>query len=231
MAWYKCIGSNSGGISLPTKYWHGTQDEYDNLSNYSNDTIYNIEHIVTGSYMNNVVKIMIGQNQIFPYELSGYDWYMNNMFFPDTNATETDNLWYSIDMGILLGSSENINKNWQMEFKATLSQTATLSGDQIIVGTGSNEDIKEIYLNTSGNLCISANGISDTSYISNANGYDIKIIRDGSNLELYKDGILVDTLTTYSQSLNTRYYLGISRYTNNYRFHGTIEYFKFKWLS
>lgn len=234
-----CMAIGGGGTTMPTKYWCGNQSEYDALQSYDDDTLYQIQVLYgnrTNYYTNYTSRFYIGSEQIFPPVLEGYDYFIENLSFPDTDASGREPYDYEIDTGIRLSTPSNYQKPWQLEFKATLSQTASLSGDQVIIGSGnSNGAIKEIYFNTSGDLCMYGNNISDEQKMSDANGHDIKIIHDGTDITIYKDGVLATTLSDCQQQSDgdsTDLSLGICRYTNNrsYRFHGTIHYLKFKWL-
>ena len=242
MAYFRCIGNNGGGGTLPTKYWHGTQSQFDAITTKSDDTVYHIEFPADGSTsrpnISNICGLYIGNTKIYPCAKNGYDYWIEDLFFPDTNATGISNIDYELNTGLDFCSATNKDRDWQIEFKATLSTTATLSGDQLICGVGnsvgSSSTIKELYFDTSGNLKMAGSGIGDSQYLADANGHDIKLVfsRSANTIEIYKDGTLGNTITNVgSTSAYTRYDLGISRYNNNYRFHGTINYFKFKWLS
>lgn len=247
MAWFKCVGPiEGGGMTLPTNYLRCSKEHYTNLQNkdpntlYFIDTIKNIRSSWNSRIIDGIREIYLGTQMIYPIKKDGYDWCIENLEFPDALGTDSETgksytvSDYEINMDIDLTSSENINKNFQIEFKATLSQTASLSGDQVIFGgTMSRSGIFECYLNTSGHLYFYANGISDSKFIDDANDHDIKIVRDGSNIEFYKDGTLITTVSTYAPDSNySGFPIGIARYNNNSSatFHGTIHYLKFKWL-
>lgn len=236
MAWFKCTGGSGGGIILPNTIWYGTKSQFDALTSKDPGTLYYVKRIANGdsSNINNSRGIYIGEDQIFPPKRGGYDLWIENLYFPDTNDTGLTNTDYQIDTGLAFCSSDNISRDWQLEFKATLS-TGSISGDQVICGCGnSNGMLYEVYLNTSGGLCIYGSGISDGQKVADANGHDIKLIfsRANNTIEVYKDGTLETTLTGIgSPSANDAYELGICKYKNSYRFHGTINYMKFKWLN
>ena len=233
----------SGEINAPTKFWQGLQSQYDALVSYESDRMYTIVATINqmsdtmSGYINKISKIYIGDTLVYPVEEQGYDWCITDYFLPDNNAsTNGDNRDYDVNVGVYFQSDANKNRDWQIEFKATLSTGSYSSSDQVLFGQGNNSSarLKEVYFNASGNLYISGNSISDIEYISDANGHDIKMIYSNTNgtIELYKDGTLVNTITGVPTSYSAaNYELGLCRYKSSYRFHGTINYFKFKWLS
>ncbi len=228
MNFYRCgAAGGGGGITLPTNFWHGDQNRYNAIEEKDPNTLYHLERPGVNN-RNDTFAIYLGETQLFPIVEEGYDWCIYNLYFPNSNDTGCDNSDYEIDTGLCL---ENGNRDWQIEFKATLSN-GSLSGDQVICGTGTNTILKECYFNTSGGLCLYGSGISDSQYVTNCSGHDMKFIfiRSENSLYIYKDGELADTRTGIGRP-STGYYLGISRYSSSYRFHGTIDYFKFKWLS
>lgn len=242
MAWFKCVGpiEGGGGISLPTNFWKGNQTDYDNLSSYDDSTLYEVIQTVntrsTMSYTYDCInKIYIGSTQVFPVQKDGYDFVIEDITFPSSGDND-----YQIKTGIdLIGhSSGNYNRNWQLEFKVELDSNPQISGDYVILGgQRSTSGLWEIYLNSSGDLYLFGHGVSDANYCSGANNHDIKIVRDGETLYVYKDNVLEYTKTGYLQNdygegSSTDYGLQINRYSgnSNYRFPGTIHYLKFKWL-
>lgn len=236
MAWYKCIGSSGGG-TLPTGMWYGTKSQFDAISVKNPNVIYYVKRL-SGGYLErnaDLRGIYVGDTQIFPPSKNGYDLWVENLFFPDTNESGLQNIDYQFDTGLAFCSADNVDRDWQMEFKATLSTTANLSGDQTIIGCGSNGSyLSSVYFNTSGGLCVYGAGISDGQKVADCNGHDIKFVfsRANNSMEIYRDGTLETTLTEIgSVTASDQYELGFSKYSNSYRFHGTINYFKFKWLS
>ena len=229
-----------GGMILPTKFWQGNQSEYDALSAYTDDTLYLIQQIYAqrNTYdVNFTQKIYIGDKQVFPQKVEGYDYFIENLTFPDSISSPK----IAADLGILtdidMELTETYQRDWQLEFNCEYSQTASIGGDQVVFGCQStNKSISEVYFNTSGKLCLCGGGISDTSYLDDAIGHDIKLIyRNGTGLEIYKDNVYQRTLSSYSQRENTqpcRYCKSIGQWGTNrsYYFHGTIHYLKFKWL-
>ena len=228
-----------GGISLPTNFWKGSQSDYDNLQSYDDNTLYYIEIHSADKDQSRIAhftsKIYLGTNQIFPVQKDGYDFYIENFDCPNTVPGNSDND-YAINTGILLHTTENVNRPWQLEFKAELAQSPAVSTDHVIIGGWRDQSqIYEIYLNNSGNLCVYAAGISDSSKVTDANNHDIKMIRNGSSIEIYKDDVLSTTLTGFNPGTTSGSYvypLMLNYYSRNenYRFHGTIHYLKFKWL-
>ncbi len=237
MAYFKCIGTNGGGVALPTKYWHGSKEQYDALSSYDSDTLYHCERStndntsIQNNYFNRTQAIYIGETMIFPYSLNGYDWYISDLFFPDGSVTGVGVRDWEVDTDLSLEDGGS----WQIEFKVNCTFSQQDGGaDQVICGTGlDNSILKELYLNASGHLCVNGSGIGDTQRVTNCNNVDIKLVFDATNqsLEIYKEGTLETTITGFNYSTSSKKYLGISRYSTRYRFHGTINYFKFKWLS
>ena len=237
MAWYKTGGGGGGSSKIPSNLWYGTQSQFAALSSKDKDTIYFVKRLSNSDTYkaSNCRGIYIGENKIYPPSKDGYDLYFENMFFPDSNESGLNNTDYQLDTGLGFCSSDNIGRDWQLEFKATLTTTGSVSGDQVICGCGSSNGwLYELYFNSSGSLCIYGSGISDGEKVSGANGHDMKLVftRSTSSLAIYKDNVLQTTLTGIGNpSANDNYELGICRYSNSYRFHGTINYLKFKWLS
>ena len=248
MAYFRCGSGNSGGgggLSVPTNVWYGTQSQFDDISTKDNNTLYYIQKRsyhgnINGTYTSTIDGIYIGNTKLYPIVKDGWDYVIENVYFPDTNPTGLYNVDYELNTGLQVNSAENKDRDFQIEFKATLSTTASLSGDQLLFGCGTSASsyysiFREVYLNTSGALCISGNNINDTSYVNDCSGHDMKFIfsRANNSLEIYKDGTLATTLNNIGTVTASDYDfdLGISRYNNNYRFHGTLNYFKFKWLT
>lgn len=210
----------------PKKYWKGTQSEFEALTP-SGDTLYMVTH--SDQFPNSATTIYKGSQQIFPAQVAGWDWYGEDMVFPDTNASDAiNNNNYSIDTGIFVNSEENVVRDWQMEFK--VSFTLGLSGENVICGTSGGGTIREVYVNSSGQLTFYCAGHGDTKVnTTNINNVAVKVIRHGATADIYYNDELVKTIsvteTVYDNSL------GIGKYRDNNRFRGTIHYFKFKWLS
>lgn len=108
MAWVRCIGGSGGGV---TSAWFGTQDEYDELSDYDSSVVYNIMEGVT------VVRIYSDNNIIWEHpglvfrllnldtlhDMSMMDSFMTEHYAFDSSRTLLDHTEYSklkIDINI-----------------------------------------------------------------------------------------------------------------------------------
>lgn len=219
------IGSISGGGDLPRKIRRCTWTEYQN-STKDNDTLYSIYG--NGKLGDITSKLMVGTKQIYPYCREGYEIDFVDVYFPDDRTLSP--IVYFIETGVCI-DGDNKTRNFELSFNATKSTTASsFYGDQEVIGTGDASTFRELYF--SGNdLQVNANGYGDSRILQNAWDQDItlKRVSSGTQLEIYKNGILDNTINI--TPVDNTYTLGIGRYSSSYRLQGTLNYITFKWLS
>jgi hypothetical protein len=215
---------SGGGGDLPRKIRRCTWSEYQS-STKDNDTLYSIYG--NGKLGDVTSKLMVGTKQIYPYCREGYEIDFVNVYFPDT---QTSTIIYCIETGVCV-DGDNKTRNFELSFNATKSTTASsFYGDQEVIGTGNASTLKELYF-FGNDLKVNANGYGDEKILDNAWDQDItlKRISSGTQLEIYKNGILSKTINI--TPIDNTYTLGIGRYSERYGFQGTLNYITFKWLS
>lgn len=233
--WANAIASIQSFVP-PVNIRRCTKSEYEAIASPSDDTIYLIAPYDSANSLGqaSTCEIFVGANRIFPAPKTqtGYDWYGANMVFPDTNAPDAyDGRTYDIETGIAINSADNVSRNWQMEFMVT--PASTWSGDNVIIGCSADGMVREIYLKKSGGnncLYLYINGYGDTRASNEeVTGVAIKIVKNGTTGTVYFNDTVITTFTFTETVYNNT--LGIGKYKSANRFYGTINYFKFKWLS
>ena len=215
------------GNSIPSKAQRCTVSEYAAMQSHDPDTMYLV--YTFGKYGMNTGKIYFGDDLIYPPHDLTHEFFYRSVLFPDSNAADSSgSASYFIETGICIDGANN-ERDFELAFKATKSPNATLS-EQVIIGTGSNSVLRELYY-YGNNLTLASTGYGDSTIVSNCWGHDItlKRINSGTTLEIYDGGILVNTITIVKQTDTET--LGLGRYNTSQRLQGTIDYISFKWLS
>jgi hypothetical protein len=158
-----------------------------------------------------------------PKPPTSYDYYIENVNLANNNY---------IDTQIPIFSSENITRDWQIDFKMHTSA----SGERPYIGTSkrSGKTI-ELYLDNSGtNLWMDNSGFPDPPFFPLASSIEDKdvTITMISNVITIKagDDIVIQKTTNQNTGTNT---LLIGKYvgSGDYYYNGYCDYFGFKWLT
>lgn len=232
-------GGGGGGGTTVTDVVHCTQTEYDAMSSHSNSTLY----VVTletefAQYTVNrrvVTKMYIGDNLLMPKDTS-FDVVYENLYC--YGGTSTNTMDVSIDTGIDLFSSKNINRSFEIRARVESTFAASSSNEHGVFGigysgTGGSHLSLELYSEGGTDLKVYAmrlDGVGTGRYINLGNAYGKEIIfRKADNLiSIYVDDVLVDTLT-FTPAITETYNLTVGNY-RSYSWAGVIKYFKFKYL-
>ena len=213
--------------SIPSKAQRCTVSEYAAMQSHDQDTMYLV--YTFGKYGMNTGKIYFGDDLVYPPHDSTHEFFYRSVFFPDSNATDSiGSSSYFIETGLCIDGDNN-ERDFELTFKATRSSNASFS-EQVIIGTGSDSVLRELYY-SGDNLKLASTGYGDSTIVSNCWGHEITLKRtnNGTTLEIYDEGVLVNTITIVKQTgVDT---LGLGRYNTTQRLQGTIDYIKFKWLS
>lgn len=217
------------GNSIPSKAQRCTVSEYAAMQSHDPDTMYLV--YTFGKYGMDTGKIYFGDDLVYPPHDSTHEFFYRSVFFPDSNAADSSgSSIYFLETGICVDGANN-ERDFELSFKATKSPNATYDY-QPIIGTGSDSVMRLLYYSQYGELKLTSTGAGDKTLISsNCWEHDITIkrINSGTTLEVYDNGVLVNTDTLVKQTgVDT---LGLCRYNTTHRLQGTIDYISFKWLS
>jgi hypothetical protein len=144
-------------------------------------------------------------------------------------VTSDGKLCYDFD-----GSNDYIDLNDQWNFTGNYSYSLWINKDsgssvQVIGNRDTNADGWLTYINGS-NVLRSYNDTTATSsstpVISNSTWYCITVTYDGTNLSVYKNGVLDSSVAASQQTASTRN-AEIGRYTNNAAYNGQIDDVRF----
>lgn len=152
--------------------------------------------------------------------------------------------YFSTGFELLRTSSGNFNlgnSNWEMIFK--VSQNNYLTTDSYAshvcgsVTTSPSVALKFVFDDTSNDMKFMYRGLtaSETEFttytIQSAVNSEIKLVKNDTDLILSKDGTTLLSLTiTSGTSKDCPLQVGTVSSTNNYRFRGKLEYFRFRIL-
>lgn len=216
MAWIRCV--NGSAISSPSKVKTMFLTDFKALSTKDSDTLYNVLNDNT----NRICGVFVGDTVMSVYDPTEYDYTVLNIY--GTGSAMTDN-----NTGIQLFSSANIDRDWEMEFSCS---PTSVSGDKSVVGIGSG-DTHRMYVEygSGGNLQVGMPTMSISISVSFQEGDIFKVVRDGSDLSVYKNGTLQSTRTyNPTQSQVNNYYLLLGQYGNLNQdyMRGFINFFTFK---
>ena len=206
-----------GGGELPSNYWSGTQAQYDSLSTYSDDTLYNI----LDSLGVHTVAVYIGNTLIYSRELD-YDYYIEDVQMVDSSS--------AIDTGIKLFSLENINRDWECDFK--INYDSTVNNDQSLFSTNDETATAIIIYAREGKPRIFCKPlISDRALSTLMDNKEVNIIKKNNALTILVDGNVILTMSFTPTSTNNNS-IWIGRWMNGTPIiNGYIEYFGFKFTS
>ena len=155
-----------------------------------------------------------------PTPPTSYDYYIENVNLANNNY---------IDTQIPIFSSDNINRDWQIDFKMHTSA----SGEKPYIGTSqrSGKTI-ELYLDNSGtHLYMEEGGFPDSPLASSIEDKDVTITMISNVITIKADDdIVIQKTTNQNTGSNT---LLIGKYVggNEYHYNGYCDYFGFKWLT
>ncbi len=170
-------------------------------------------------------------------DISAYAFYYEDLVFPSAYHNNYQPLTnYCIDSGFSLYHTDNVNRDWQIEFNVHAVPN-NVGGDIVVVGnallSGSQtrpSNLTEIYLDSSNDLII---GLVSETNVGNAQDKDVVIRKVGTTITVTIDGTEVYNATfpyTTGGTGNDEH-LFIGNYRNTYVFSGIINYIGFKWLT
>ena len=151
---------------------------------------------------------------------SNYDYFIENVSLTNNNF---------IDTQIPIFSADNINRDWQIDFKMSTSA----SGEKPYIGTSqrSGKTI-ELYLDNNGtHLYIEDGGFPDSPLAAPIEDKNVTITMISNVITIKADGDIV-IQKTVNQKTGTNTLL-IGKYVggNTYHYNGYCDYFGFKWLT
>lgn len=155
-----------------------------------------------------------------PTPPTSYDYYIENVNLANNNY---------IDTQIPIFSSDNITRDWQIDFKMHTSA----SGEKPYIGTSqrSGKTI-ELYLDNSGtHLYMEEGGFPDSPLASSIEDKDVTITMISNVITIKADDdIVIQKTSNQTTGTNT---LLIGKYVggNEYHYNGYCDYFGFKWLT
>lgn len=149
-----------------------------------------------------------------------YDYYIENVNLANNNY---------IDTQISIFSSENVNRDWQIDFKMSTSA----SGEKPYIGTSERTgNTIELYLDNSGtHLYMEEGSFPDSKLASSIEDKDVTITMIGNAITIKADDdIVIQKTTSRNTGRNT---LLIGKYVggSTYYYNGYCDYFGFKWLT
>ena len=217
MAWYKCIGNNSGGGQLTVEKIE--ESDWDILLNKDSNTLY----LVTADSRPDLILYQyLGNTRLSMYrqDLSAYEFWYENMSIAD----------YIIDTNVVIGGA-NYSRPWQIELnmgkRANLGESCFISfnensGVEIYYSSGSLSDTNlKIYGGFFGR-----DGDILTSNFENA---DVIIKYENNAITVTTNGIQTYTTSTY-RDMGTKKIRLFRRGTEEFKASGFINYIGFKWL-
>lgn len=158
-----------------------------------------------------------------PTPPSSYDYYIENVNLANNNY---------IDTQISIFSSENVNRDWQIDFKM---HTSASSGERPYIGTSQRSGkTLELYLDNSGTyLWMESSGFPDyLPLASSIEDKDVTITMINNVITIKADGDIVIQHIVTGQTTGSNTLL-IGKYVggNSYYYKGYCDYFGFKWLT
>ena len=226
MAFFKVTQKQSGGgggqISEIVRV---TQTEWASTTPDTNKI-----YLVTTDNGKMILKQYQGNQRILRKgDVSDYVFYYEDLVFADAYISGNYYDDYYIPTGIILNSTDNINRDWQLEFSITRDE---MGYEEPIIGTRSNGGTYlEIYtMGNSDQLGIYGN-FGDYNRLGNINdGQDVVINCENNVWTVTVDG--VQTMQrTITRSVDETNELIIGDYRAYYIFHKTMNYIGFKWLT
>lgn len=197
---------------------------------FDKHTLYNLYDIGN----NRIYKQYLGNKILSNYktqeEIEDYDYYYENLQYNyDINKTfNPDN--FGITTPIRPFYSDNVNRNWQMDFSVNF---AGKNAESTVIGA-TTSGVCEIFFsdNYAGKISFYGSWINNggSDRYDYVNGQEVNFIRQNGNYIIKINGVEV---ANYAKSVsNSSYYFRIGEYSggSSYVFHGTINYLGFKWL-
>ena len=155
-----------------------------------------------------------------PTPPTSYDYYIENVNLANNNY---------IDTQIPIFSSENISRDWQIDFKMSTSA----SGEKPYIGTSerSGKTI-ELYLDNNGtHLYMEEGGFPDSPLAATIEDKDVTITMISNVITIKADDDIVIQKTTNSTTGNNTLLIGRYVGGSTYHYNGYCDYFGFKWLT
>ena len=202
-------------------------------------------YLITNSNGEMIKYNYLGNNRLTRYktpeEIEDYEFWYEDLVFPmGMSSSSSDNNYYGnywINSNIKLFSTENIDKNWQIEFNIKAQRGSGSSSDTVILGTPTNSSrYFEFFVSSSGEkLGLYGADYNGTEYCGEVNitNKDVIIKYENKILTVTIDGTLVKTKDLSSRSVDNTNTFYVARYSSSrdYCFNGTMNYIGFKWLT
>lgn len=148
---------------------------------------------------------------------------VENLTITNTNFSDHSS-W--VDTGIAPNSAENQNRKFRIKFNANPAINSS-SYDRVVLGTDRDNNsghvgIRELYFDNAGRFFMSTSASDSMASSSNGSGKDFELLLIDSTLSLYIDGVFITSKGCSRSTYNGT--LGISKYSSNHGFVGTINY-------
>lgn len=221
---YGGVLSEGGEISETVRL---TETEWNNLSVKDNNKIY----YITNDNGDMIIYTYQGNRRILNYknDISDYVFWYEDLKFPrDMISADYAKEYYWLDNNIMLNSTENLGRSWQLEFNVS-PQTGS-SSEKVVIGTDTSSDQNvEFYITGAGSLCLYGQGFNDDN-CGNVVNKNVIVKFENNIITVTVDNILVIT-KNYTPTVDNNNYFVVANYRDYYCFNGYMNYIGFKWLS